>query len=96
MILSIYAYRDKKLGAFETPFVNNLEKDRAAVAVSRALVGLDDVKKIRMKDLDLYYLGSFDDKTGRISAVPGEFICSIDSIIASSEVTVDESIKESA
>ena len=94
MILSIYAYRDKKLGAFETPFVNNLEKDRAAVAVSRAIVGLEDKQKLRMRDLDLYYLGSFDDKTGRISAVNGEFICSIDSIIASSEVTGDESSEE--
>ena len=94
MILSIYCYRDKKLGAYEVPFVNNLEKDRAAVAVSRAIAGLDSVKRNKMKDLDLYYLGEFDDKTGNIKLCEKEHIISLDSIVIR-EDEVEENGKES-
>lgn len=94
MILSIYCYRDKKLGAYEVPFVNNLEKDRAAVAVSRAIAGLDSDKRAKMIDLDLYYLGEFDDKTGNIKLCEKEHIISLDSIIIREE-EVEKNGKES-
>lgn len=94
MILSVYCYRDKKLGRFQTPVVNNIEKETAAVTLARAVVDLTKEQKNKIRDLELYYLGEFDDKTGVIKCFEKEFIVSIDSLIAESEVVSHESRSE--
>lgn len=90
MISFIYSYRDKKLGAFTQPLINNIEPKRAAVAFSRGVSGLSEDQKSKMIDFDLYFLGTYDDETGNIKVSQPEYILSLDSVIKASEVVKDE------
>ena len=94
MKLSIYAYRDKQLGAYTQPLINNIDKKRAEVAFSRGVIGLSEQQKQSMIHFDLYYLGEYDDESGAIKAIIPEYIFSLDSVISKSEEVVeDEQVK---
>lgn len=66
MILSIYAIRDNKVGAFMQPFYMNT--NAAAIRAFDDLVndGKSGVNK-HPEDYELYLLGVYDDNTGRIT-----------------------------
>lgn len=86
MKLSIYAYRDKQLGAYTQPLINNIDKKRAQVAFSRGVIGLSEQQKESMIHYDLYYLGDYDDESGSIKAVVPEYIFSLDSVLLDNSV----------
>ena len=61
MKLTVYAYRDRKAGAFGTPsFSPLLPSDQKEVIIRAVVKG--QIKD--SQDLELYHLGSFDDRTG--------------------------------
>lgn len=61
MKITVYAYRDRKAGAFGNPsFSPLLPSDQKEVIIRAVVKG--QVKD--SQDLELYHLGSFDDKTG--------------------------------
>lgn len=69
MILQIYCYRDIQVGAFTgKPFYTLEKPEIQKVVISRtvALMSKEDIDKARIMDLELYYLGTFDDETGVI------------------------------
>lgn len=78
MKLHIYAYRDKKLGAYLTPMTISDEPEKAKVGIGRSLIKADSATKAKFKDLDFYYLGSFNDETGLITAVAPDLLVSLD------------------
>lgn len=66
MKITVYAYRDRKAGAFGTPsFSPLLPSDQKEAIVRAVLKG--SIKD--SADLELYHLGSFDDKTGEFELV---------------------------
>lgn len=75
MIKYLYGYRDRKLGAYSVIFPDNYEPEKEKVVIERALKSATIDKNLeKFKDLQLYYLGSWDDVSGQITAVLPDFI----------------------
>lgn len=81
MILHVYAYRDKKIGAFMVPTFTTDTKEVALEKLSRSIKVDDEKKAEKLKDLDLYYIGVYDDKTGILAPIQPEFLLSLDEVI---------------
>lgn len=69
MILRMFTIRDSKAEVFNTPFFQKThgEAERSFTEL------VNDEKSMPGKysdDYDLYYLGEFDDQTGKISSLP--------------------------
>lgn len=67
MKIYVYSARDKKLGAYQFPEYKVEDPEHVAEGTARALkvVPLDNIEKARLNDQALYYLGSFDDISGK-------------------------------
>lgn len=68
MILNIIVFKNKRVEAFTNPQFLDIEPEKAAVQLARSLK-LNQGKKEYL-DLDMYFLGTFDDETGVITQVP--------------------------
>lgn len=64
MILNVYAYYDLKVKAFTTPLYDSNEPKNVCESIGRSIQA--GVKDFPYKDLSLYHLGTYDDKTGII------------------------------
>lgn len=76
MILNIYSVKDSAVGRYSsTPFM--LENDEVAKRTFSTAInsGTQSQVAIYYKDMQLWRLGEFDDKTGEINS-DVEFICS--------------------
>lgn len=78
MIKYIYTYWKKKAAFYTEPVTNNFEKDVCVELAQRAFTlnkGTDEHEQ--QKDVDLYYLGTFDDCSGEYHLVlKPEYLCS--------------------
>ena len=90
MIVYLYATRNKKSGAYSKVTGEALEKERAIEAYSRSALEADEKSQILLSELELYYLGEYDDKTGSICPVKPEFLLDLGSIIHGREESVPE------
>jgi hypothetical protein len=74
MKLYIYATRNKKSGSYSKLGAEPLEEERAVEAYSRSVMEADEKAKILLQELELYFLGEYDDATGTISPVAPKFL----------------------
>lgn len=81
MICNLYATRNKKSGCYSKVSGEVLNKEQAAEAYARSAQEADDKAKILLAELELYYLGTYDDKTGNISPVVPEFVLDLGAVI---------------
>lgn len=67
MILNILIFKNKKIDTFTQPQFTDVEPEKAAIQLSRSLlINEDEAIDKRYQDLDMYYLGTFDDDSGEI------------------------------
>lgn len=82
MIKNVYCLRNKKLGFWNPPFyVEGLKEDvveNHVRAIRSGQFGAD----IHIEEFDLYYLGTFDDKTAKLEVADPEFLIAFDSVVA--------------
>ena len=75
MILYLYAFKDKKLGAFSQIYTDNIAPEIEKVTIERGLSRTEDIKKLKVySDIQVYYLGKWNDESGFIDAVAPEFL----------------------
>lgn len=60
----VYAYRDAKLGAFNDPKLDVMDKEHMAETIARSCIKCPEENKSFIADQTLYYLGTFDDVKG--------------------------------
>lgn len=79
MILNIIMFKNLKIGAFTNPNFTDLEPEKAAKGLERALIANfdEDIKLVKSyENLDMYFVGTFDDETGIISNCEPKFLFS--------------------
>lgn len=72
MRLYIYSIRDKKLQSFEPPVFKDDEPERCKEKTARGLRLIEEKDKPRCKDMALYFLGEFDDESGKFELLDHE------------------------
>lgn len=70
MKLYVYSVRDKKLGAFGAPKFANDDSEHMAEGVARDLKRIKPEQISEASDCSLYYLGQFDDISGKFELLP--------------------------
>jgi len=70
MKLNILIFKNVLIGCFTQPQFSDIEPEKAAVQLARSLT-LNEDEKIdnQYKNLEMYYLGEFDDETGTIQCI---------------------------
>lgn len=66
MKLFMLMHFNKKINCFSQPIFIDIEPEKVAIQEARTLKVSDIDKIIPYKNLDLYYIGDFDDETGDI------------------------------
>ena len=74
MKLYIYATRNKKSGFYSKLTAEALDEDRAIEAYGRSVMEADEKAKLLLQELELYFIGEYDDSTGSISPVTPKFL----------------------
>lgn len=84
----IYCVRDKKLGAYDSPHYANDDSEHMAEGIARELKRIEAKDIAKASDMALYYLGQFDDITGKFDllAEPEKLIDYEDYVPRKSEV----------
>ena len=70
----VYAFYNKKIGAYEKPIINNFNNDDFKTLVIRDVLVSDNQAKDRMAECDLYALGQYDDEKGIFETHQPEFL----------------------
>ena len=65
MMLQVYCYFDKKMSYYSLPIFKTEKKEEFTETFLRVLSSGKAELPVEMLDCDLYYLGVFDDKSGR-------------------------------
>lgn len=82
MIFSVFSYRDKKVGAHVQIFLDKYEPENEVKAITRSIRQVGDIAKlVPMIDIELYYLGTFDDESGTLTSCAPQFLLSFDTIV---------------
>lgn len=64
MIMYIYSYKNKFLGAFSQPFYVEVGPENYGSSMKRSILTTDDTSKLnKISGTQLYYLGTFDDES---------------------------------
>lgn len=82
MIKYIYTSKNKLSGNFNTPLLQDFPKEAAAESYS--ISALESPKEARVDELEIYYLGTFDTKTGEFNTEK-EFIVDLGAVIHGKE-----------
>ena len=83
MIKYIYASKNKLSGNFNTPMLHDFPKEAASEAF--AISAKEAPKDSQVKELEVYYLGTFDTKTAEIKEEK-EFLIDLGSVDGQEEV----------
>lgn len=76
MILNMYVYHDKKLASYSLPVFDAKPVEAFKEEFIRS-IKLGAKIPAQMRELDLYYIGTFDDKTCKCDIHAPEFLTSI-------------------
>lgn len=76
MIKYVYASKNVKSGNFNTPVLENFNEEAAKEAYEISFKEAGAGAKEQLKELDIYYLGTFDTKTGFFKQVEPVFLVS--------------------
>lgn len=73
----VYSYYNKKIGVYGDPILTPYDVDNMKEGCKRSvrMMSQEEYQKAAGDELELYYLGTFDDKTG-VHAEEIKFICS--------------------
>ena len=82
----VYAFYNKKVGAYEKPIVNNFIKDDFIQLVIRDVLVSDNAAKDRMKECELYELGIYDDVKGEFDVHKPEYLIDLSTLIEGKKV----------
>lgn len=77
MIKYVYTTKNKKSGNFNQPMLQDFDKDNAVEVYT---ISAQEANVEAVKELEVYYLGTFDTKTGIFSSLV-EFIMDLGSVI---------------
>ena len=83
MIRYIYATKNRKSENFNAPQINNFPKDNAVEEFTISVKEVPEMQKEAVKELDFYYLGTFDTRTGVVVPVC-EYLFSADAVLGGS------------
>lgn len=81
MIKYVYAFKNILSGQFGNPTVEVINSDNAVEAYTAAAREAKGEAKEAMKELDLYYLGTFDTKSGNLELVNPTFLVSLKEVM---------------
>lgn len=81
----IYASKNVKSGNFNMPTLQDFPKENAAEAFEISFKETRKEAVEAMKELDVYYLGTFDTKTGKICPEDPEFLVSGAAVLGSAD-----------
>lgn len=76
MIKHVFASKNIKSGNFNVPQLYDFDKDNAEEAFTISMKETPKSGVEAVKELDIYYLGDFDTKSGKFTSVEPEFIVS--------------------
>lgn len=82
MIKYIYASKNKLSGNFNTPMLHDFPEEAASEAF--AISAQEAPKESRVSELEIYYLGTFDTKSGEIKQET-KFLLDLGSVINGKE-----------
>lgn len=74
MLLNIIAFKNTAIKAFTNPQYLDLDADKAAVQLARSLTIGNKEVKTKYRELDMYFLGTFDDESGILTPIVPELI----------------------
>lgn len=74
MINYVYALKNKKSGNFGKPLFEVIPDEAAAEAFTVSFKEAPESESERIKELELYYIGKFDTKTGVLQPIDPVFI----------------------
>lgn len=96
MILNIIVFKNVKIGAFTTPNFTDLEPEKAAVQLQRAItLNADKPEYVNQyKNLEMFYLGTFDDENGKVQIEEPKLLCSPRELIVSLAAQKIEKVKK--
>lgn len=72
MIKNIYVIRDKSLQCYDIPRFVNEDKQQYCESIVRGLKKATPQDKMNLKDYALYFIGQYDDNTGKFMLVEEE------------------------
>jgi len=83
MKIFVYAYYSKVVSAYQSPIFSQFDKDRFVPQLTRMVMTTSsDETLLGLQDLDLYWIGLFDDQTGLFdSLVHPEWLISCSSLL---------------
>lgn len=81
MILHILSFRNKGLKAWSNPHYTDIDPEKCAIQLSRAISSCSPEQRASYKRLALYCLGTFEDETGKFEVLDEpEFLLDCDEI----------------
>lgn len=101
MTLNIFALKNRLSGIFERPFceIYNSSEYPELLAQSLALASVEELN--RHKEFDLYFLGTFDSKSGVVQSLAPEFVVCLEPLCTaymevkkSKEIEVSKNVGE--
>lgn len=83
MKIFVYAYYSKVVSAYQSPIFSQFDKDRFVPQLTRmVMTTTSDETLLGLQDLDLYWIGLFDDQTGLFDSLPHpEWLISCSSLL---------------
>ena len=81
MIKYVYTTKNKKSGNFNAPVLQDFPKENAAEVYT---ISAKEAASEAIKELEVYYLGTFDTKTGKFESSV-EFLVDLGSVLNGSE-----------
>lgn len=89
MIKYVYGVKNILSSNFGNPQFEVLDKEQAIEAYTISAKEASGEARERMRELDLYYLGTFDTTTGKCELIDPEFMLSFKAIIDGGEIKKD-------
>lgn len=85
MIKYVFASKNVKSGNFNTPMLYDFSKDNAREAFEISIKETPKEGRVAVSELDIYYLGTYDTKTGKFAENEPEFIVSGSAVLGNGE-----------
>ena len=80
MTLHIYAMKNRLSGIFERPFAENVDPKVYPELLAQSLALAPVEALVRHGEFDIYYLGTFDSKSGSLVSGSCDFVMSLEQL----------------